>query len=49
MDKILRIDMSGSPKLSEEPMGDYAGLAGRALTTAIVYKEVPPLCHPLGS
>jgi len=29
--------------------GDYAGLGGRALTSAIVAKEVPPLCHPLGS
>jgi len=50
MDKILRIDMSakGGPKASETPIGDYAGLGGRALTSAIVSKEVPPLCHPLG-
>jgi len=38
----------GGPKFSEEPVGDYAGIAGRALTSAIVSKEVPPLCHPLG-
>jgi aldehyde:ferredoxin oxidoreductase len=51
MDKILRIDMGaeGGPKLTEEPLGDYAGLGGRALTSSIVAKEVPPLCHPLGA
>ncbi|MFC1840555.1 aldehyde ferredoxin oxidoreductase family protein [Thermodesulfobacteriota bacterium] len=50
MDKILRIDMgaAGGPKANELPMGEYAGLAGRALTSAIISKEVPPLCHPLG-
>lgn len=50
MDKILRIDMGadGGPKASDTPVGDYAGLGGRALTSAIVSKEVPPLCHPLG-
>ena len=48
--KILRIDMgaAGGPKVSEGPMGQYEGLGGRALTSAIVAKEVPPLCHPLG-
>ena len=50
MDKILRINMGpdGDPKMSEEGLGDYAGLGGRALTSALVAKEVPPLCHPLG-
>ena len=50
MDKILRINMGadGGPKLTEEPIGDYAGLGGRALTSMIVGKEVPPSCHPLG-
>lgn len=50
MDKILRIDMGadGGPKATETPLGDYAGLGGRALTSAVVSKEVPPLCHPLG-
>ncbi len=48
--KILRINMgaAGGPKVSEEPMGQFEGLGGRALTSAIVAKEVPPLCHPLG-
>jgi aldehyde:ferredoxin oxidoreductase len=51
MEKILRIDMGaeGGPKASEVSPGDYAGLGGRALTSAIVSKEVPPLCHPLGA
>jgi aldehyde:ferredoxin oxidoreductase len=50
MDKILRINMGpeGAPKASEEPIGEYAGLGGRGMTSAIVAKEVPPLCHPLG-
>jgi len=51
MDKLLRIDMgaAGGPKASEEPLGEYAGMGGRALTSTIVGKEVPPLCHPLGA
>ncbi|HEX9860776.1 MAG TPA: aldehyde ferredoxin oxidoreductase C-terminal domain-containing protein [Nitrospirota bacterium] len=50
MDKILRIDVGaeGGPKITETPPGEYAGLGGRALTSAIISKEVPPLCHPLG-
>jgi len=51
MDKILRIDMGaeGGPKFKTDPPGDYAGMGGRALTSAIISKEVPPLCHPLGA
>src|SRR6266540_4624903 len=51
MDNILRIDVGteGGPKATKVPVGDYAGLGGRALTSAIVSKEVPPLCHPLGA
>ncbi len=51
MDKILRIDMGadGGPKISTEALGDYAGLGGRAMTSTIVAKEVPPTCHPLGA
>ena len=51
MDKILRIDMgaAGGPKTTTEPVGDYAGLGGRAVTSLIVAKEVHPLCHPLGA
>ncbi len=48
--KILRINMGaqGGPRVAEEALGAYEGLGGRALTSAIVSKEVPPLCHPLG-
>jgi aldehyde:ferredoxin oxidoreductase len=51
MDKILRIDMgaAGGPQAKTVPVGDYAGIGGRSLTSAIVSKEVPALCHPLGA
>ncbi len=51
MEKILRIDMGaeGGPKAATVPVGDYAGMGGRNLTSCIVAKEVPPLCHPLGA
>lgn len=51
MDKILRIDMGGEggPSVNVVPIGDYAGLGGRALTSAIVAKEVEPTCHALGA
>lgn len=51
MDKILRINMSaeGGPQVSVTSLGGYAGLGGRAMTSAIVSQEVPPLCHPLGA
>jgi aldehyde:ferredoxin oxidoreductase len=51
MDKILRINMGaeGGPAITEQPLGDYAGLGGRAMTSGVVAKEVPPLCHPLGA
>jgi aldehyde:ferredoxin oxidoreductase len=49
MDKLLRINMStDSPSITEEPVGAFVGLGGRALTSTIVGKEVPPTCHPLG-
>lgn len=50
MDKMLRIDVGtqGGPKATVVPVGGYAGLAGRGMTSAVVYKEVPPDCHPLG-
>jgi aldehyde:ferredoxin oxidoreductase len=50
MDTILRINMGadGGPAVKTEPLGDYAGFGGRGLTSAIVSKEVPPLCHPVG-
>lgn len=49
--KILRIDTGadGGPKASEHPVGEYAGMGGRALTSTLVGKEVPPNCHPLSA
>lgn len=44
--RILRINMTNQTANFEE-WGQYEGLAGRALTSAIVSKEVDPLCHPL--
>jgi aldehyde:ferredoxin oxidoreductase len=51
MDRILRIDMGakGGPQAKTEDLGDYAGLGGRAMTSSVISKEVPPLCHPLGA
>ncbi|MBI5585171.1 MAG: aldehyde ferredoxin oxidoreductase [Deltaproteobacteria bacterium] len=51
MEKILRIMMGpeDKPQAIDAPLGDYAGSGGRAMTSAIVAKEVPPLCHPLGA
>src|SRR6266540_3540461 len=51
MDVILRIDMGapGKPRDTVEPVGQYAGLGGRGLTSSVVAKEVEPLCHPLGA
>jgi len=51
MEKIARIDMgaAGGPKVTEEPVGAYAGLGGRAMTSIVVATEVHPLAHPLGA
>ena len=50
MDTILRIDVgaAGEPKVTTESLGDYAGLGGRGLTSAIIATEVPADAHPLG-
>jgi aldehyde:ferredoxin oxidoreductase len=51
MDKILRVNMSApnGPAITVEPLGAYAGLGGRAMTSTVVSKEVPPSCHPLSA
>ncbi len=51
MDKILRINTGaeGGPQATEEGLGAYAGLGGRALTSTLISKEVPPTCHPLSA
>ena len=45
---ILRINMNNQSYKVEVLPEAYKYLAGRALTSTIVAKEVPPLCHPLG-
>ncbi|KPA09615.1 protein containing Aldehyde ferredoxin oxidoreductase [Candidatus Magnetomorum sp. HK-1] len=50
MEKILRINVGvqNGNKYTIEPLGDYSGLAGRAMTSTVIAKEVPPKCFPLG-
>ncbi|MFZ0534922.1 MAG: aldehyde ferredoxin oxidoreductase N-terminal domain-containing protein, partial [Anaerolineales bacterium] len=45
---ILRVNMNDQSYRVEKLPKAYKYLAGRALTSTIVAKEVPPLCHPLG-
>jgi len=48
MKKIVRINMASGETSMENLSGEYAGLGGRGLTSTIVAREVPPLCHALG-
>jgi aldehyde:ferredoxin oxidoreductase len=45
---IYRVNMSTLSYTVEDVPQEWAGIAGRALTSAIVAKEVEPTCHPLG-
>jgi len=45
MSKLLRVNM-GTLEAKFEDLGDYENLGGRALTSMVVSKEVPPMCHP---
>ncbi len=47
MSRLIRVDMGAGEAAFEEP-GDYSKFGGRALTSMLVRKEVPPGCHPLG-
>jgi aldehyde:ferredoxin oxidoreductase len=51
MENILRIDLAaqGGPKAKLEPLGKYAGLGGRGLTSCLVADEVDPMCNALGA
>jgi aldehyde:ferredoxin oxidoreductase len=51
MDKILRINMGGlqGPEFKETSLEAYEGLGGRAMTSTVISKEVPPVCHPLSA
>jgi aldehyde:ferredoxin oxidoreductase len=46
MGKLLRVDMGRQEAKLEQPRG-YEKLGGRALTSTVVAKEVPPTCHAL--
>ena len=48
MDRILRVNMAELSCRVEDVPAEWAGLGGRALTSTIVAKEVPPTCHALG-
>ncbi|NOR26740.1 MAG: aldehyde ferredoxin oxidoreductase [Desulforhopalus sp.] len=47
--KFLRINMTTQAILFEDVPQEYTGLGGRALTSTMVNKEVPPKSDPLGS
>ncbi|MFX1405893.1 MAG: aldehyde ferredoxin oxidoreductase C-terminal domain-containing protein [Promethearchaeota archaeon] len=46
--RILRVDMTNLQAKFEDLPSEYAALGGRAMTSTIVSKEVPPTCDPLG-
>ncbi|GFK94359.1 putative oxidoreductase YdhV [Fundidesulfovibrio magnetotacticus] len=48
MAKFIRVDMGSKSVKTEECPEQYAGLAGRGLTSIFVANEVKPTCHPLG-
>ncbi|HYS43126.1 MAG TPA: aldehyde ferredoxin oxidoreductase N-terminal domain-containing protein, partial [Geobacteraceae bacterium] len=47
-ERILRINMTTLSGAFEEVPAEWRGLGGRGLTSAIVAKEVPPTCNPIG-
>lgn len=48
MARLIRVDMSNATVREEELPEGYEILGGRALTSRLVAKEVPPTCDPLG-
>ena len=48
MFRIVRVNMSDLSVKAEEIAKEYEGLGGRGLTSAIVAKEVPHTCSPIG-
>ena len=48
MSKILRVNMADRAAAYEDVPEKYKLLAGRGLTSTIIYDEVDPTCHPLG-
>jgi len=47
-DKIIRINMTNLTTAVEAVPAEWAALGGRALTSTVVAKEVPPMCDALG-
>jgi aldehyde:ferredoxin oxidoreductase len=47
-EKIIRINMTNLTTAVEAVPAEWAALAGRALTSTVVAKEVPPTCEALG-
>lgn len=47
--KIFRVDMSKLSFIQEEVPEEWRLLGGRALTSAVIAKEVDPTCHPLSN
>jgi aldehyde:ferredoxin oxidoreductase len=48
MAKILRVNMTDRTATYEDVPEKYQHLAGRGLTSTLIYDEVDPTCHPLG-
>jgi aldehyde:ferredoxin oxidoreductase len=48
MSKVLRVNMADRTTAYEDVPEKYRLLAGRGLTSTIIYDEVDPTCHPLG-
>ena len=48
MPSILRVNLNDLSIRTEETPAEYRLLGGRALTSRIVLREVPPRCDPLG-
>jgi aldehyde:ferredoxin oxidoreductase len=46
--KILRVNLSDLSTTTEDLSESYAGLGGRGLTSAIIEREVSPVCDALG-
>jgi aldehyde:ferredoxin oxidoreductase len=46
--KIVRINMSDLKATYEDVPKKWTKWGGRGMTSAIVFEEVPPTCHPLG-
>jgi aldehyde:ferredoxin oxidoreductase len=47
-EKIIRVNMTTLTASTEAVPSEWVGLGGRGLTSAVVAKEVPPTCEPLG-